>query len=116
MIKKKHSFIIARDINIGVLGIKSCSKVDKNTSSDELRKIGDRLDVNWDKIDFDEFCAGVLVETEHGTISSSTNITNDDSILTAKIALAHLNEIENYYTLLAEMEAKGKKVDPKEKD
>lgn len=37
------------------------------------------------------------IESEHGTISPKTNVTNDNIITTAKIALAHLNEFPNYY-------------------
>jgi hypothetical protein len=46
---------------------------------------------------------GLNVELEHGTISPGTNITNNDPIMTGKIALAHLNEIPDYYTRLARM-------------
>lgn len=59
------------------------------------------------KGDMKEFYAGLQVELEHGTVSPATNITNDDPILTAKIALAHLAELPMYYTLLKEMEEKG---------
>lgn len=31
------------------------------------------------------------------TVSKETNVTNNDLISTAKIALAHLNEFSNYY-------------------
>ncbi len=41
---------------------------------------------------------------EHGTINKKTNVTNDDLIKTGKIALAHLNELPNYYTKLNKME------------
>lgn len=57
--------------------------------------------------DLNEFYQGNLVEREHGKVSPETNVTNDDPMLTAKIALAHLNELPNYYTLLKEMEEKG---------
>ena len=33
-----------------------------------------------------------------------TNVTNDDPVLTGKIALAHLREMPNYYTRLDVME------------
>ncbi len=33
-----------------------------------------------------------------------TNVTDDDLLLTAKIALAHLNEFPDYYDRLEEME------------
>jgi hypothetical protein len=34
----------------------------------------------------------------------ATNVTNDNPILTGKIALAHLNEFPDYYTRLARPE------------
>ena len=38
-----------------------------------------------------------MIEMEHGLINPVTNVTNDDLLKTAKIALAHLNEYPNYY-------------------
>ena len=43
----------------------------------------------------------MTVELQHGTGDPDTNITNDDLVATGKIALAHLNEIPDYYTRLA---------------
>jgi hypothetical protein len=37
----------------------------------------------------------------------STNVTQDDEVLTGKIALAHLNEFPDYYTRLQKMETKA---------
>lgn len=55
------------------------------------------LNVNFDKFTPLEFLEGINIELEHGKINSKTNVTNDDLINTAKIALAHLNEFPNYY-------------------
>lgn len=55
------------------------------------------LNVKFDKFTPEEFLDGINIELEHGTISPETNVTNDDLVLTAKIALAHLNEFPNYY-------------------
>lgn len=55
------------------------------------------LEVKFDKFSPDEFLEGINIELEHGKINSKTNVTNDNLILTAKIALAHLNEYPNYY-------------------
>ena len=55
------------------------------------------LNISFDKFTIYEFLDGMNVELEHGTINLKTNVTNDDVILTAKIALAHLNEFPNYY-------------------
>ena len=55
------------------------------------------LDINFDKFTKEEFLDGLNIESEHGSINPHTNVTNDDLIMTAKIALAHLNEFPNYY-------------------
>ena len=55
------------------------------------------LDVKFDKFPVEEFLDGMNIELEHGIIDYKTNVTNDDVIATAKIALAHLNEFPNYY-------------------
>ena len=41
------------------------------------------------------------VELEHGLHDQLTNVTQDDPLITGKIALAHLNEFPDYYTRLA---------------
>lgn len=55
------------------------------------------LNVSFKNFTLDEFLEGMNIELEHGTINPKTNVTNDDVITTAKIALAHLNEFPNYY-------------------
>ncbi len=73
-------------------------------SMEEAKEIGEKLNMDWDKYDVAQFRMGLDVELEHGTVDSHTNVTNDDPILTGKIALAHLNEIPDYYTYLEAME------------
>ena len=55
------------------------------------------LNIDFDKFTIDEFLDGLNIELEHGKINPKTNVTDDDLIKTAKIALAHLNEYSNYY-------------------
>ena len=55
------------------------------------------LNIKLDKFSIKDFIIGYQIELEHGSINSNTNVTNDDPILTAKIALAHLNEYPDYY-------------------
>lgn len=55
------------------------------------------LGIKFDKFSQEEFLDGLNIEAEHGMINPITNVTNDDLIMTAKIALAHLNEFPNYY-------------------
>jgi len=65
---------------------------------EDAKRIGDKLKVNWDKINIEEFLIGLETELEHGKKNPETNITNDDEEMTAKIALAHLNEFPDYYS------------------
>lgn len=55
------------------------------------------LKINFDKFTLEDLLRGMNIEKEHGLISPKTNVTNDNIITTAKIALAHLNEFPNYY-------------------
>lgn len=59
--------------------------------------VAKKLNIKFDKFTKEEFLEGINIELEHGIINPKTNVTNDDLILTAKIALAHLNEHPNYY-------------------
>ncbi|KKR05570.1 MAG: hypothetical protein UT34_C0002G0077 [candidate division WS6 bacterium GW2011_GWF2_39_15] len=76
-------------------------------TTEEAKEIGEKLGIDWTKFDVEQFRMGMDVELEHGTRDTNTNVTNDDPLTTGKIALAHLNEIPDYYTRLAVMEAEG---------
>ena len=82
----------------------------KNFTIEEAKEIGEKLGIDWSRFDVEQYRVGLDVELEHGKIDPNTNVTDDDPILTGKIALAHLNEIADYYTRLTEMEeeAEGK--------
>lgn len=78
----------------------------KSFTADEARRVGERIGIDWSSapFDLDEFRAGMDVELEHGAHDLSTNVTNDDAVVTGKIALAHLNEFPDYYVHLEKME------------
>ncbi|MGE5456188.1 MAG: DUF5661 family protein [Ignavibacteriales bacterium] len=63
----------------------------------EARCIANKLGVTFDKFPFKDFLVGLNIELEHGTVNPETNVTNDDLEMTANIALAHLNEYNDYY-------------------
>jgi hypothetical protein len=75
---------------------------------DQAKTIGEQLGIRWDKFDVEQFRAGLGVELEHGAVNQTTNVTDDDRLMTGKIALAHLTEFPDYYTRLAKMEAEAK--------
>ena len=55
------------------------------------------LKIKFNKFTPEDLLRGINIEREHGLINPKTNVTNNDLITTAKIALAHLNEFPNYY-------------------
>jgi hypothetical protein len=73
-------------------------------TAEEAQRIGDALGIDWAKVPLEEFRAGLGIELEHGARDPETNVTNNDEILTGKIALAHLKEFPDYYTRLAQLE------------
>lgn len=77
-------------------------KARRKFSSDEAKALGDKLNVNWDKFSLDQFRKGLEVEGEHDD-GSSTDIVDNDTEL-AKIVLAHLKELPDYYTRLQKVE------------
>ncbi len=76
----------------------------KHFTAEEAKTIGEKLGIDWSKFDVEQFRMGMDVELEHGKVDAETNVTNDDPVLTGKIALAHLNEFPDYYDRLYEME------------
>ncbi|RDW19613.1 hypothetical protein CWR48_07795 [Oceanobacillus arenosus] len=82
----------------------------KSFSKEEAEAIALLLGIDFAKSKFDlnEFWMGVNTELEHGRISSETNVTNDNPIITGKIALAHLNEFPDYYKRLKLLEEEAK--------
>jgi uncharacterized protein DUF5661 len=76
----------------------------RRTTTDEARHVGDEIGVDWTRFDLEQFRAGMDVELEHGSHDPQTNVTDDDPIVTGKIALAHMKEFPDYYTRLEQME------------
>ena len=80
-------------------------------SADDARHVGAEIGIDWNSAPFDveQFRSGMDVELEHGLHDPATNVTNDDPLLTGKIALAHLSEFPDYYTRLERMEEQAKR-------
>jgi hypothetical protein len=76
----------------------------------KAKEIGKRIGIDWTRVDFDveQLRMGLSTELEHGKRDPRTNISNDDLLVTGKIAWSHLMEIPDYYTRLEKMEKEGK--------
>jgi soluble cytochrome b562 len=82
--------------------------VKKRFTADLAKEIAEKLGIDWSKFDVEQFRHGMDVELEHGTVDPNTNVSNDDALITGKIALAHLNEFPDYYHRLDKMEEEAK--------
>ena len=77
---------------------------ERRTTPEQAKSVGDRIGVDWERFDLEQFRAGMDVEYEHGSVDPQTNVTGDDPVTTGKIALAHMKEFPDYYERLARME------------
>lgn len=83
--------------------------VQKKFDQKEAKEVGERLGIDWQDFDVDQFRRGMNVELEHGQRDSKTNVSGDDPLTTGKIALAHLLEFPDYYDRLEKMEKEAEK-------
>jgi hypothetical protein len=81
----------------------------RSTTSEEARRVGDEIGVDWNRFDLEQFRRGMDVEFEHGSHDPQTDVTHDDPIVTGKIALAHMKEFPDYYERLEHMEAEAER-------
>lgn len=71
---------------------------------EDAKAVGEKLGIDWKSFDIEQFRMGVNVELEHGLRDPDTNVTDDDVVMTSKIAWAHLKEFPDYYERLEAME------------
>ncbi len=79
-------------------------------TEEEAMRVAVEIGIDWATAPFDvkQLRAGMDIELEHGRRTPTTNVTDDAPVTTGKIALAHLNEFADYYTLLEQMEEQAK--------
>lgn len=71
----------------------------KDFTLTEAMDIAKQLGISFDSVGFtaEEYLEGLNIELEHGTVGPDTNVSNDDPLITGKIAQAHLKETHLYY-------------------
>lgn len=87
------------------------SETGKSFTVEEAQEIGEEIGIEWagSPFDVEQFRVGMNVELEHGRHDPRTNVSDDDPHITAKIALAHLNEFPDYYVRLERMEEEARR-------
>lgn len=75
------------------------------TTEDAAATLADAgIDISAERYGLEDVRDGMNVELEHGTRFPDLDVTGDDPVITAKIALAHLREYPDYYERLEIME------------
>jgi hypothetical protein len=83
----------------------------QSVTTEQASETGQTIGIDWGTslFDVEQFRRGMVVELEHGSHDPQTDVTNDDPILTGKIAWAHLKEFPDYYDRLQTMETQAHK-------
>ena len=78
-------------------------------TAEQATAVAAKIGIDFERVGFDleQFRRGMEVELEHGSHDPLTNVTDDDPIVTGKIAWAHLREFPDYYDRLDRMEAEA---------
>lgn len=86
--------------------VQIAKKMGKRWSLMDAMLAGKRIGIKWEHVKFTvgDLLVGMHYELEHGKIDPQTNVSDDNKIKTAKIALAHLKERPDYYVQLMKMD------------
>jgi hypothetical protein len=79
----------------------------KQISSEEAKRIGESLYIDWDQIDLEKFRQGLMGNLKQRAVDPETELTYDGLLLTGKLVLAHMQEFPDYFTRLAKLKAEA---------
>jgi hypothetical protein len=82
-------------------------KKQKQISSDEAKRIGESLQIDWNQVDLEQFRQGLMGNHEPGSIDPETGMAYEGVLLTGKVVLAHMQEFPDYFTRLAKLKAEA---------
>jgi hypothetical protein len=75
----------------------------KQISSEEAKRVGDSLYIDWDQVDLEEFRQGLMDNHKQGGIDPETGLKYESVLLTGKIVLAHMQEFPDYFSRLEKL-------------
>lgn len=78
-------------------------KKQKQISSDEAKRVGESLHIDWEQVDLEEFRQGLMGKHKTEAVDPETGLTYDGVLLSGKIVLAHMKEFPDYFTRLAKL-------------
>ena len=82
-------------------------KKQKQISSDEAKRIGDSLYIDWNQIDLEQFRQGLIGNQRRAAMDSETGLIDDGVVLSGKIVLAHMQKFPDYFSRLEKLRAEA---------
>jgi hypothetical protein len=79
-------------------------KKEKQVSSEEAKRIGESLHIDWDQFDLEQFRQGLMGEPRESAKDPEIDQAIDGVLLTGKVVLAHMQEFPDYFTRLEKLE------------
>jgi hypothetical protein len=79
-------------------------KKQKEISSEEAKRIGEALHIDWEQVDLELFRQG-LMGNKPGKVDPETGLIYDGVLMTGQVVLTHMQKIPDYFTRLAKLEA-----------
>ena len=75
----------------------------KKISTDEAKRVGESLHIDWEQVDLEEFRQGLMGNHKQDAVDHETGLTYDGVLLTGKVVLTHMEEFPDYFTRLAKL-------------
>jgi len=75
----------------------------KKISTDEAKRVGESLHIDWEQVDLEEFRQGLMGNHKQDAVDPETGLTYDGVLLTGKVVLTHMEEFPDYFTRLAKL-------------
>jgi hypothetical protein len=76
----------------------------KQISSEEARRIGESLHIDWDQVDLEQFRRDLMGDQkQEEAMDPETGMIYDGVLLSGKIVMAHIQEFPDYFARLARL-------------
>ena len=75
----------------------------KKISTDEAKRVGESLHIDWEQVDLEEFRQGLMGNHKQDAVDPETGLTYEGVLLTGKVVLTHMEEFPDYFTRLAKL-------------
>jgi hypothetical protein len=75
----------------------------KQISSEEAKRIGEALRIDWDQVNLEQFRQDLAEDQKQEAIDPETGLIYDGVLLSGKIVMAHIQEFPDYFTRLARL-------------